>query len=116
MKRIDREECVLVVIDIQGRLAELMTDRDRLFENLVRLIRGAGLLEVPIIWTEQVPEKLGATTEVIRKELADANADCQVGFQLCGGTVVRGPAQRAGAKDRHSLWDRNPRLCLPDGP
>jgi hypothetical protein len=61
-----------------------MTDRDRLFENLVRLIRGTNLLEVPVIWTEQVPEKLGATTAVVRNELAAQTPIAKSAFSCMG--------------------------------
>jgi len=84
MKRLNREDCVLVLIDVQGRLAELMADRDRLFENLVRLVRGANLLEVPVVWTEQMPEKLGPTTAVIRNELAAATLIAKSAFSCMG--------------------------------
>lgn len=59
------EDTVLLVIDIQGKLAELMYERDRLFDSAGRLIQGAGVLEVPIIWTEQNPDGLGPTVAPI---------------------------------------------------
>jgi len=55
------EKTVLVVIDVQGRLAQLMVDKDRLFGNLKKLVQAAQLFEIPIICTEQVPEKIGGT-------------------------------------------------------
>lgn len=61
--------CVLTVVDVQGRLAELMWHRESLFRELGRLIRGCRLLEVPVLWLEQVPEKLGLTVEEIREAL-----------------------------------------------
>ncbi|MBN1219792.1 MAG: hydrolase [Anaerolineae bacterium] len=52
---------VLVVIDVQGKLAQLMYQKEELFTNLAKIIQGVQVLEIPIIWTEQVPEKLGPT-------------------------------------------------------
>jgi nicotinamidase-related amidase len=52
---------VLIVVDVQGRLAQLMHDKEALFANIGRMIKGAQLLGVPILWTEQYPEGLGAT-------------------------------------------------------
>ena len=40
----------LVIIDVQGRLARIMQNADELFRNLAMLIKGARLLNVPIIW------------------------------------------------------------------
>ena len=55
------ENTVLVVIDIQESLARVMHEKDTLLENLQKTIKGAGILDIPMIVTEQVPEKLGAT-------------------------------------------------------
>ena len=60
----------LVIIDIQGNLAQLMHDKENLFKNVQLLIRGAQLLNIPIIWTEQLPDKLGETTQEIGKLLS----------------------------------------------
>ena len=60
----------LVIIDIQGNLAQLMHDKENLFKNMQLLIRGAQLLNIPIIWTEQLPDKLGETTQEIGKLLS----------------------------------------------
>jgi len=62
---------VIVLIDVQGKLAEIMYKSDKLFKNLEILIKGAQLLDIPIIWTEQLPKKLGATTERISTLLAN---------------------------------------------
>ena len=48
---------MLVVIDIQESLARVMHGKDALFENLQKIIRGAGILDIPMIVTEQVPAK-----------------------------------------------------------
>ena len=59
MLEVDR--CALVVIDIQGKLAQLMYRKEALFENAQKLIKGAQILEVPILVTEQYPKGLGPT-------------------------------------------------------
>ena len=59
----------IVLIDVQGKLAEIMQNSTELFKNIEILIKGAQLLGIPIIWTEQLPEKLGATTERISELL-----------------------------------------------
>ena len=41
-----REDTALVLIDIQGKLAQLMQGKEALFQNLVKLVRGAQILEV----------------------------------------------------------------------
>ncbi|MEE8478669.1 MAG: isochorismatase family protein [Candidatus Neomarinimicrobiota bacterium] len=61
----------IVLIDVQGRLAEIMHNSTELFNNIEILIKSAQLLEIPIIWTEQLPEKLGATKDRISNLLTD---------------------------------------------
>ena len=69
---IDRKSAI-VLIDVQGKLAEIMYESDKLLNNLEVLIKGAQLLDIPIVWTEQLPEKLGATTERISTLLKNHN-------------------------------------------
>ncbi len=59
----------VVLIDVQGKLAEIMQNSTKLFKNIEILIKGAQLLDIPIIWTEQLPEKLGATIKRISELL-----------------------------------------------
>ena len=59
----------LVIIDVQGKLARIMKNTDELFRNLAMLIKGARLLEVPIIWMEQLPGKLGSTVKEVSEHL-----------------------------------------------
>jgi nicotinamidase-related amidase len=59
----------LIIIDIQGKLARVMYNSDELFRNLAMLIKGARLMDVPIIWMEQLPNKLGNTVEEVSQHL-----------------------------------------------
>jgi len=63
------ENCALVVIDVQGNLAHAMDGKDILFTNLGKIISGAKILGVPILWTEQAPAKLGKTIPEIAELL-----------------------------------------------
>ncbi|EGQ7647953.1 hydrolase [Vibrio alginolyticus] len=59
----------LIVVDVQGKLATLMHESDALIENITKLVKGAKALDLPILWLEQNPEKLGPTAEPIREVL-----------------------------------------------
>lgn len=52
-------DAILVMIDFQGRLAEIVQRNERVIPNAVRLIKGCHALDVPVLPTLQVPEKLG---------------------------------------------------------
>jgi len=79
-----KEETVLVFIDVQGRLHEMMDSRETLDSNLEKLIRCAKMLEVPIVGTEQIPEKLGATSEPFRTLLENVPMLGKSSFSCCG--------------------------------
>ncbi|MCX8044327.1 MAG: hydrolase [Desulfobacterota bacterium] len=66
---LEENTVVLVVIDVQGNLAMAMHGRERLFDNLVRLITGIQVFSIPILWTEQNPKKLGPTIPSIAQAM-----------------------------------------------
>jgi len=66
---LSRTDTVLIVIDIQGNLAQAMYDKENLFANNVKLIKGFKAFNLPIIVTEQTPQKLGKTLPIIAAEL-----------------------------------------------
>ena len=66
---LSRIDSVLIIIDIQGNLAQAMYDKENLFANNVKLIQGFKVFNLPIIFTEQIPQKLGLTIPVISQEL-----------------------------------------------
>ncbi|MBN1991737.1 MAG: hydrolase [Anaerolineae bacterium] len=75
----------LIVIDVQGKLAQLMYQKEELFAHLEQIIKGCQVLAIPIIWTEQVPEKLGPTLPEFAELLAP-NGDplAKSSFSCCG--------------------------------
>ena len=58
---VSAEEATLVIIDVQERLSRVIFQRERLIDNLKRLIQGMQVLDVPILLTEQYPQGLGPT-------------------------------------------------------
>lgn len=64
--RLDRERSVVVVVDMQGKLMDLVHRPRLVLEGTVRLLRLAELFGVPVVLTEQYPRGLGPTHEVVR--------------------------------------------------
>ena len=64
--RTTRDEAILVVIDVQERLAVHVHDEKLVQSNVARLVRGSHVLGVPALLTEQYPRGIGSTTEVVR--------------------------------------------------
>lgn len=55
----------LLIVDMQDKLLAAMKESAAVTSRCVKLIRGAGVLAVPVDATEQYPQGLGATTDVI---------------------------------------------------
>jgi len=70
MAMLSEKNTVLVVIDVQGKLAQTMQDRETLLTNLGKLILGMQALQVPVLWLEQNPARMGDTVPEIRTLLA----------------------------------------------
>lgn len=77
------DEAVLMFVDVQGRLHEIMHDKETLDANLERMVRCAQRLDIPILATEQMPEKLGTTTGPFRELLKDAVTVAKTSFSCC---------------------------------
>jgi nicotinamidase-related amidase len=55
------ENTAVVMIDMQGKLWNVMSEKEVLLENVQKLIKGMQVLGVPVILTEQNPRGLGPT-------------------------------------------------------
>jgi nicotinamidase-related amidase len=78
------ENTALVLIDIQGRLATLMHEREALYRHLQILVRGARILQLPILWLEQYPKGLGPTIPEVADLLPDQQPLAKMCFSACG--------------------------------
>jgi nicotinamidase-related amidase len=73
-----------VVVDVQGKLARLMYDKQVLFKNIQILIKAAKILNVPILWCQQCPDALGPTVPEIEQILTDNGPIDKSAFSCCG--------------------------------
>jgi nicotinamidase-related amidase len=92
---LQEETTLLVVIDIQGTLARISADRDLLFESTRKLIQGAKVFQLPIIVTEQIPEKLGPTIPEVDELLAGIRKIPKETFSCCGNAAFMEAFNRA---------------------
>ncbi len=77
-------QSVLVVVDVQGKLAYLMHEKERLFRNILATIKAAYILDIPVLWTEQAPEKIGATVPEVADLLTGLTPIPKTSFSCCG--------------------------------
>lgn len=83
--RLDKEDTVLVVIDIQDRLMNAMPDREKVYKNTGILLQAAQQLKIPVIVSEQYPRGLGSTVAVIKEHLNDYEYIEKTSFSVCAG-------------------------------
>jgi len=63
--RIGIETCMGVLVDVQEKLLPHMFDHAEVHRNILKLIQGLQILEVPLILTEQYPKGLGPTVRTV---------------------------------------------------
>jgi nicotinamidase-related amidase len=82
------EKTVFILIDVQGKLAQLMHNKEDLFENLQKVIKGLTILGVPVVWAEQIPKNLGPTLPEIAQLLPDLEPVAKTSFSCCGNNTI----------------------------
>jgi len=81
--RFTTEKSCLLVIDVQGRLAEMMHKKKSLFKHIITMINAANILGVPIYWFEQYPKGLGSTKPAIKELLVGSKYYEKLTFSAC---------------------------------
>jgi nicotinamidase-related amidase len=89
------KDTLLLVVDFQGKLARIVQDSAAVLDAAGRLIRGARVLEVPILWTEQNPQGLGPTVPELA-ELLPPGGQALAKFHF---SCWRDPGIRQAVKD-----------------
>ena len=121
-----REDALLVVVDVQQRLAAAMDRRDAVVASVVRLVKTAALVGVPIVVTRQYPKGLGDTDPAVAEAHLGGRGDrSPVSFEPTRSPSTASPipdsprsSRRAGVRSsfspgwRHTSASRRPR-CTP---
>ena len=71
---LDRNRSCLLIVDVQERLAPVMSDPRRVLHNCGLLMRAAQRLGLPITVTEQYPKGLGPTMVDLREYIPERGA------------------------------------------
>ena len=104
-----REDALLVVVDIQERLAAVMDRRDAVVASVVRLIRTAALVGVPIVVTRQYPKGLGDTDPTVAEALSRSR---RPGIGVLGPTRSRSTASQTPGSPESSRASGRSQLVL----
>ena len=66
---LDRARSILLLIDLQESYRGKLANEPRVVATAAKLLDAAGLLEIPVLLTEQYPKGLGATRDEIASHL-----------------------------------------------
>ncbi len=105
------EKSSLIVVDVQGKLAQLMHEKSSLFANLQRMVRGAQVLGIPILWNEQNPLGLGATIPELSELLAAQKPLVKSTFS-CWGNPAFVEALKATGRKQALLVGIETHVCV----
>ena len=108
---LDPLDCSLTVIDVQGKLAQLMYDKESLFKNVGILIQAAKILDIPILWCQQVPDALGLTLPEIAELLSGCEPINKSSFS-CYGSEEYCSALRATSRRQAILCGMETHVCV----
>jgi len=95
---LDRNDSVLVVIDVQEGYRNQTFEHERMVTRVRRLVEAAKVMEIPMLVTEQYPKGLGHT----QPEVADGFPPEQAVFEKMSMSCCRQPAfaERLAAQQR----------------
>lgn len=81
--RLRTEETILLVVDVQEKLLPVIHHSERVEKNCALLLRAANQLQIPVLITEQYPERLGATSPSLRETAPHAQLISKLKFSAC---------------------------------
>ena len=94
----EADNSILLVVDVQGRLARLMHESEAMIRAQRVLVEACRLLEMPVVWAEQLPDKLGATVDELQEPLAGLTPCAKSSFGCMGDETIRERIAASGRK------------------
>lgn len=105
------ETTLLVVIDVQGNLARVVAESKSAIRAVSQLVEGAKRLEIPVLLTAQVPEKIGHTIPEIAGLLPEQTDYPRVHFSIWQDAAVQ-QAIRTYGRRQVLLCGFEAHICL----
>ena len=86
--KITKDNAALLVVDVQERLVPAMSDPKKCVENTVKLVKGAKILDIPIVISEQYPKGLGSTVRSVTEGI-DADIYAKRAFSALDEAAIK---------------------------
>lgn len=92
------ENSLLLLVDVQGKLARLVHDSEAMIRQQRILIQGCRLLDIPVVWAEQLPDKLGPTAPELVEVLDGLSPLSKASFGCCGDPNLMQAIRKTGRR------------------
>ena len=107
---LDRGRAALVVVDVQEAFRPAVRDFDAVAAGVAALVRGARILGLPVIVTEQYPKGLGATVPEVAEHLDGIEPIAKVSFSAAAPAEVE--AVGRGGRDQALVCGIESHVCV----
>jgi nicotinamidase-related amidase len=94
-----REQTAGLVIDMQEKLFPVMTGKEELLANCLKLIKGLQILGIPLVVTQQYSKGLGETIPEISSEINNFCFIEKRDFSCCGESSFMNQLRELDAKN-----------------
>lgn len=92
------DHSLVALIDVQGKLASLMHEREALYRQLQIFLQGTRILDIPVLWLEQYPKGLGPTVPEIASLLVDLQPIAKTSFSAFGDPTFHEALTQSGRR------------------
>ena len=92
------ENSAVLLVDVQGRLARMIDQHQTMIQRQQLLLKAAQILQLPIIWAEQLPDKLGPTVDELQKCLNGLEPISKSSFGCLGEQRLRQALEQCGRR------------------
>lgn len=99
MSLINRDDAVLVIIDCQTKLMPAINNADELEKTICKMTKGASVLGLPVIVTQQYTKGLGPTVDSLNEILGDYEPVEKTTFSAMGAPEFAARIRECGKKN-----------------
>ena len=92
------ENSALLVIDVQGKLAEQVHNSTEVIDRCAKMIQMMQVLQIPVLHMEHNPEGLGKTTPKLAELLVDSESFEKITFSSLGLPLFKDALEALGRK------------------
>lgn len=105
------ENALLLLVDVQGKLARIMHESEAMIRQQGILVEACRILDIPVVWAEQLPDKLGETVPELAKKLHGFTPCAKSSFGCWGDKTLR-QAIRDSGRNRILLAGIEAHVCI----